>query len=53
MCSTVFDSVGTVQISFVTMPNFSFDLNMYGGDLTLLPGVEMWLNQLIKEFVLG
>ena len=42
-----------MQISFVSMPVFSFDLNMYGGDLTLLPGVELWLNQLIRQFVLG
>ena len=42
-----------LQIAFVDMPSFSFDLNMYGGDLTLLPGVEMWLNSIIKEYVLG
>ncbi|KAK9861272.1 hypothetical protein WJX84_001563 [Apatococcus fuscideae] len=45
--------IGAVKIAFVDMPSFSFDLNMYGGDLTLLPGVEMWLNAIIKEYVLG
>ena len=40
------------QISLVDMPDFSFDLDVLGGDITLLPGLEAWLNNLIRSSVL-
>ena len=30
----------------------SFDLEVLGGDITLLPGLEAWLNSLIRTSVL-
>lgn len=35
------------------MPRFSFDLTAYGGDLSILPGLEAWLHGLVKDAVLG
>lgn len=41
-----------LQISLVEMPSFSFDINVYGGDITFLPGVEQWINWFIETRVL-
>ena len=41
-----------VQISLVEMPSFSFNINVYGGDITFLPGVEKWINWFIETRVL-
>ena len=41
-----------VQISLVEMPSFSFNMNVYGGDITFLPGVEKWINWFIETRVL-
>ena len=41
-----------MQVSLVDMPDFSFDLDVLGGDVTLLPGLEAWLNSLIRSSVL-
>lgn len=34
------------------MPSFSFNINVYGGDITFLPGVEKWINWFIETRVL-
>ena len=39
------------QVSFIEMPEFSYNLNVYGGDVTFLPGLEVWLNSLMREKV--
>ncbi|CAL5224210.1 g6855 [Coccomyxa viridis] len=44
--------VGAAQFSLVQMPEFSFDLDVLGGDVTLLPGLEAWLNSFIASTVL-
>ncbi|EIE27751.1 hypothetical protein COCSUDRAFT_45975 [Coccomyxa subellipsoidea C-169] len=44
--------VGAIQVSLVEMPDFSFDLEVLGGDITLLPGLEAWLNSFIRASVL-
>ena len=41
-----------LQISLVEMPSFSFNINVYGGDITFLPGVEKWINWFIETRVL-
>ena len=34
------------------MPDFSFDLQVLGGDVTLLPGLEAWLNSYVRHSLL-
>ena len=34
-------------------PEFGYSLNLQGGDITFLPGLEAWLNSFIKSVVLG
>ena len=34
------------------MPDFSFDLHVLGGDVTLLPGLEAWLNSYVRHSLL-
>ena len=34
-------------------PEFAYSLNIQGGDVTFLPGLEAWLNNFIKSMVLG
>ena len=41
-----------LQMSLVEMPSFSFNINVYGGDITFLPGVEKWINWFIETRVL-
>lgn len=41
-----------LQVSLVGQPDFSFDLNVYGGDLTILPGLEGFLSGFIRDIVL-
>ena len=41
-----------VQVAFVEMPNFNFDLTLYGGDIGFLPGLEAWITTVIKDSVL-
>lgn len=41
-----------MQMSLVEMPSFSFNINVYGGDITFLPGVEKWINWFIETRVL-
>ena len=41
-----------MQIAFVEMPNFNFDLTLYGGDIGFLPGLEAWITTVIKDSVL-
>ncbi|CAK0785413.1 hypothetical protein CVIRNUC_008622 [Coccomyxa viridis] len=44
--------VGAMKFSLVQMPDFSFDLDVLGGDVTLLPGLEAWLNSFLASSVL-
>ncbi|BDA48413.1 Synaptotagmin-2 [Coccomyxa sp. Obi] len=44
--------IGAIQVSLVEMPDFSFDLEVLGGDITLLPGLEAWLNSFVRQSVL-
>lgn len=44
--------VAAMQIAFVEMPNFNFDLTLYGGDIGFLPGLEAWITTVIKDSVL-
>ena len=39
------------QVSLLDMPQFSYNLNVYGGDVTFLPGLEVWLNSLLRDTV--
>lgn len=40
------------QVAFTEVPKFAFDLTVWGGDLSVLPGLETWLQGLIKDAVL-
>ncbi|KAL3139207.1 hypothetical protein ABBQ32_005978 [Trebouxia sp. C0010 RCD-2024] len=44
--------VAAIQVAFVEMPNFNFDLTLYGGDIGFLPGLEAWITTTIKDSVL-
>ena len=39
------------QVALVEMPKFSFDVTMYGGDVSLVPGLEQWLTTFMKDTV--
>jgi hypothetical protein len=39
-------------VAFTEVPKFAFDLTVWGGDLSVLPGLETWLQGLIKDAVL-
>lgn len=41
--------VSAIQVSFVGMPKYSFDLRVYGGNVRMLPGVQAYLNQLVRD----
>ncbi|KAL4444585.1 hypothetical protein ABPG77_002402 [Micractinium sp. CCAP 211/92] len=45
--------VGSVQMAFTEIPKFAFDLTVYGGDVSVLPGMETWLHGLITDAVLA
>lgn len=45
--------VAAMQVAFVEMPNFNFDLTLYGGDIGFLPGLEAWITAVIKDSVLS
>ena len=40
-----------MQAALVEMPKFSFDVTMYGGDVSLVPGLEQWLTTFMQETV--
>ena len=44
--------VGSAQISFAALPDFSFDLKLWNGNAAVLPGLESWLYATIKDSVL-
>ncbi|KAA6419256.1 MAG: hypothetical protein FRX49_10780, partial [Trebouxia sp. A1-2] len=44
--------VAAMQVAFVEMPNFNFDLTLYGGDIGFLPGLEAWITSVIQDSVL-
>lgn len=53
MCISPSDiNANLLQISLVEMPSFSFNIHVYGGDITFLPGVEKWINWFIETRVL-
>lgn len=41
--------ISAIQVSFVGMPKYSFDLRVYGGNVRMLPGVQAYLNQLVRD----
>ena len=40
------------QVSLVEEPDFSFSIQLQGGDITFLPGLELWLSSFIKDVLL-
>lgn len=44
--------VGSVQVAFAEVPDYSFDLLLFGGDTSVLPGLENFLYSVIKDNVL-
>lgn len=42
----------SLQVSLVGLPNFSFDMHVYGGDMSLLPGLEGFISSFIRDIVL-
>jgi hypothetical protein len=44
--------VGAMKFSLVQPPKYHYHLSLYGGDLTLLPGVEAWLDSVINDCVI-
>lgn len=42
---------GAVQVSLVGQPQFDFGLDAYGGDLSLLPGLEGWIHSMLRDAV--
>jgi hypothetical protein len=44
--------VGSVQLAFAEVPDFSFDLKIFNGNAAALPGLEGWLYGLITDSVL-
>ena len=41
-----------LQVSLVEEPDFSFSIQLQGGDITFLPGLELWLSSFIKDVLL-
>ncbi|KAL0027376.1 hypothetical protein WJX79_006298 [Trebouxia sp. C0005] len=41
--------VGAVRVSFVEQPHFNYALTVYGGDISFLPGLEVFINSFIKD----
>ena len=41
-----------VQISLVAQPEFTYNLSVQGGDITFLPGLEVFINSFIRESLL-
>lgn len=39
-------------MSLVEPPDFSFNIQLQGGDITFLPGLEIWITDFIKSAVL-
>lgn len=40
------------QMALVDMPDFSFDMNVLGGDVSDVPGVEDWLRRTVYTNVI-
>ncbi|EIE23045.1 hypothetical protein COCSUDRAFT_63427 [Coccomyxa subellipsoidea C-169] len=43
--------IGAVQVAFADMPSFRFDLRLLGGDVTSLPFLEDWLQNVLCSFL--
>lgn len=41
--------VGAVRVSFVEQPHFNYALTVYGGDISFLPGLEVFINSFIRD----
>ena len=52
--STAFqpDSVMHAQVAFVEPPSFSLALTLYGGDISILPGLEAYLQNFVRDSIL-
>ena len=46
------DADAGLQVSLVEEPDFSFSIQLQGGDITFLPGLELWLSSFIKDVLL-
>ncbi|KAK9836322.1 hypothetical protein WJX81_005293 [Elliptochloris bilobata] len=44
--------VAAMQMALVDMPDFSFDLNVLGGDVSAVPGLENWLKSTVYTNVI-
>jgi hypothetical protein len=44
--------VPQIALSLVDFPQLGFDLTLYGGDVTLLPGLESFLSAVLRDFVI-
>eukprot|EP00884_Botryococcus_braunii_P012979 jgi/Botrbrau1/21682/Bobra.43_1s0078.2 len=44
--------IGAVKVGLVDVPAYSFDLKVYGNEVTVLPGLEPWLYSIIRESVI-
>ncbi|KAL4458138.1 hypothetical protein ABPG75_013003 [Micractinium tetrahymenae] len=47
-----FPFAGSAKVSLVGTPEFSYQLNVLGGDPYLVPGVKMWVDSFMRETVL-
>ena len=43
---------GVAQVSLVEQPEFSYNLSVQGGDITFLPGLEVFINSFVRDAVL-
>ena len=41
-----------LQVSLVSQPEFSYNLSVQGGDITFLPGLEVFINSFVRDTVL-
>ena len=40
------------QVAFVEQPQFSLSLTLYGGDISILPGLEAYLQNFVRDSIL-
>ena len=40
------------QVAFVEAPHFSLSLTLYGGDISILPGLEAYLQNFVRDSIL-
>lgn len=44
--------VGAVKVSFIEQPSFTYNAVCYDGDISFVPGLEAWLNGLLRDKLL-